>query len=97
VLEIYNETIKDLLLSNRSSGFDQTRTENSVHGKQYTIRHDKNGNTHVLDLTIVDVCSADEISSLLHKAAQIRYYFVCTILGSCKCFLYGVKINIVGE
>ncbi|GAU46930.1 hypothetical protein TSUD_85300 [Trifolium subterraneum] len=72
VLEIYNETIKDLLLSNRSSGFDQTRAENSVHGKQYTIRHDKNGNTHVLDLTIVDVCSADEISSLLQKAAQIR-------------------------
>ncbi|XP_024636850.1 kinesin-like protein KIN-14D isoform X2 [Medicago truncatula] len=72
VLEIYNETIKDLLLSNRSSGIDQTRAENSVHGKQYTIRHDKNGNTHVLDLTIVDVCSADEISSLLQKAAQIR-------------------------
>ncbi|PNY09833.1 kinesin-1-like protein [Trifolium pratense] len=72
VLEIYNETIKDLLLSNRSSGFDQTRAENSVHGKQYTIRHDKNGNTHVLDLTIVDVCSVDEISSLLQKAAQIR-------------------------
>ncbi|KAL5054430.1 hypothetical protein RYX36_035112 [Vicia faba] len=71
VLEIYNETIKDLL-SNRSSGFDQTRAENSVHGKQYSIRHDKNGNTHVLDLTIVDVCSAAEISSLLQKAAQIR-------------------------
>ncbi|KAI5386310.1 kinesin-like protein KIN-14D isoform X1 [Lathyrus oleraceus] len=71
VLEIYNETIKDLL-SNRSSGFDQTRAENSVHGKQYSIRHDKNGNTHVLDLTIVDVCSAAEISSLLEKAAQIR-------------------------
>ncbi|XP_004504898.1 kinesin-like protein KIN-14C isoform X2 [Cicer arietinum] len=72
MLEIYNETIKDLLSSNRSSGFDQTRADNSVHGKQYTIRHDKNGNTHVLDLTIVDVSSPNEISSLLEKAAQIR-------------------------
>ncbi|ESW20290.1 hypothetical protein PHAVU_006G196400 [Phaseolus vulgaris] len=75
VLEIYNETIRDLLSSNRSSGFDSTRTENgvSVSGKQpYTIKHDVNGNTHVSDLTIVDVCSANEISSLLQQAAQSR-------------------------
>ncbi|XP_028781367.1 kinesin-like protein KIN-14C isoform X2 [Neltuma alba] len=73
ILEIYNETIRDLLASNRSSGIDQTRTENGVPGKQqYTIKHDANGNTHVSDLTIVDVRSVNEISSLLQQAAQCR-------------------------
>ncbi|KAF1882011.1 hypothetical protein Lal_00038654 [Lupinus albus] len=71
ILEIYNETIRDLL-ANRSSGIDPSRTENGVPGKQYTIKHDANGNTHVTDLTIVDVCNVDEISSLLQKAAQSR-------------------------
>ncbi|XP_059437281.1 kinesin-like protein KIN-14C [Corylus avellana] len=72
MLEIYNETIRDLLSTNRSSGFDMSRTENSVPGKQYTIKHDANGNTYVSDLTIVDVCSIKEISSLLQQAAQSR-------------------------
>ncbi|RZB63365.1 kinesin-like protein KIN-14C [Glycine soja] len=75
VLEIYNETIRDLLSSNRSSGIDSTRTENGVpvSGKQpYTIMHDANGNTHVSDLTIRNVSSASEISSLLQQAAQSR-------------------------
>ncbi|OIV93160.1 hypothetical protein TanjilG_20822 [Lupinus angustifolius] len=72
ILEIYNETIRDLLASNRSSGMDQARTENGVPGKQYTIKHDANGNTLVSDLTIVDVCSVNEISSLLQKASQSR-------------------------
>ncbi|KAL2969074.1 hypothetical protein AAZX31_15G061100 [Glycine max] len=75
VLEIYNETIRDLLSSNRSSGIDSTRTENGVpvSGKQpYTIMHDVNGNTHVSDLTIRNVSSASEISSLLQQAAQSR-------------------------
>ncbi|XP_061336433.1 kinesin-like protein KIN-14C [Gastrolobium bilobum] len=72
ILEIYNETIRDLLSSNRSSGIDQMRTENSVPSKQYTIKHDANGNTHVSDLTILDVSSVNEISSLLQQAAQSR-------------------------
>ncbi|OIW10490.1 hypothetical protein TanjilG_00428 [Lupinus angustifolius] len=72
ILEIYNETIRDLLYSNRSSGMDQARTDNGVPGKQFTIKHDANGNTLVSDLTIVDVCSVKEISSLLQKAAQSR-------------------------
>ncbi|XP_023001229.1 kinesin-like protein KIN-14C [Cucurbita maxima] len=72
MLEIYNETIRDLLSTHRSSGSDITRTENSVLGKQYTIKHDANGNTHVSDLTIVDVCSMREISSLLQQAAHSR-------------------------
>ncbi|KAL1357913.1 kinesin-like protein KIN-14C [Arachis hypogaea] len=68
-LEIYNETIRDLL-SNRPCGIDQTRTDNSVPGKQYKLV--ANGNTHVSDLTIVDVCSVNKISSLLKQAAQCR-------------------------
>ncbi|KAG4977970.1 hypothetical protein JHK86_037444 [Glycine max] len=75
VLEIYNETLRDLLSSNRSSGIDSTRIENGVpvSGKQpYTIMHDVNGNTHVSDLTIKNVSSASEISSLLQQAAQSR-------------------------
>jgi kinesin family protein C1 len=72
MLEIYNETIRDLLSTNRSSGFDMSRTENGGLGKQYTIKHDANGNTCVSDLTIIDVCSIKEISSLLQQAAQSR-------------------------
>ncbi|KAG6637507.1 kinesin-like protein KIN-14N isoform X1 [Carya illinoinensis] len=67
MLEIYNETIRDLLSTNRSSS-----TENAVSAKQYAIKHDANGNTHVSDLTIVDVRSAKEVSFLLDHAAQSR-------------------------
>ena len=73
MLEIYNETIRDLLAPNRSSIADATRADGGAGGKQYTIKHDSNGNTHVSDLTIVDVSSIKEISSLLHQAAQSRY------------------------
>lgn len=72
MLEIYNETIRDLLSTSRSNGLDMSRAENGVPGKQYTIKHDANGNTHVSDLTVVDVCSIKEISSLLQQAAQSR-------------------------
>ena len=83
MLEIYNETIRDLLSTNRSSGTELTRTESGV-GKQYTIKHDVNGNTHVSDLTIIDVCSKREISTLLQQAAQSRY--VCYLLYSHSAF-----------
>ncbi|KAK6157153.1 hypothetical protein DH2020_011401 [Rehmannia glutinosa] len=69
MLEIYNETIRDLLAPNRT-GFDASRAEHA--GKQYTIKHDANGNTHVSDLTIVDVRSSKEVSYLLERAAQSR-------------------------
>ncbi|KAL7212031.1 hypothetical protein ACSBR2_014818 [Camellia fascicularis] len=72
MLEIYNETIRDLLSVNRSSALDLVRSENCGVGKQYAIKHDANGNTHVSDLTIVDVCSLKEVSSLLQQAAQSR-------------------------
>ncbi|EEF39523.1 kinesin, putative [Ricinus communis] len=68
MLEIYNETIRDLLSTNR----DSSRTENSTNGKQYAIKHDANGNTHVSDLTIVDVRSTREVSFLLDRAANSR-------------------------
>ncbi|OMO64942.1 hypothetical protein COLO4_31687 [Corchorus olitorius] len=67
MLEIYNETIRDLLSTNRLIA-----SESAVSGKQYTIKHDANGNTHVSDLTVVDVSSIAEISSLLRQAAQSR-------------------------
>ncbi|XP_022877512.1 kinesin-like protein KIN-14N [Olea europaea var. sylvestris] len=69
MLEIYNETIRDLLATNRS-GFDAPRPENM--GKQYAIKHDANGNTHVSDLTVVDVRSSKEVSYLLERAAHSR-------------------------
>lgn len=75
MLEIYNESIRDLLSVNCSSGLDLTRAENCGVGKQYAIKHDANGNTHVSDLTIVDVSSMKEVSRLLRQAAQSRYIF----------------------
>ncbi|KAL5700212.1 hypothetical protein ACHQM5_025688 [Ranunculus cassubicifolius] len=60
MLEIYNETIRDLL----------NREDNGP--SSHSIKHDTFGNTHVSDLTIVDVCSLKEVSSLLHQAAQSR-------------------------
>lgn len=79
MLEIYNETIRDLL-----SGFDASRPENG--GKQYTIKHDVNGNTHVSDLTIVDVHSSSKVSSLLRRAAQSRYENISSIFFSVSIF-----------
>lgn len=70
MLEIYNEAIRDLLAPNRSV-FDPSRVDNS--GRQYAIKHDANGNTHVSDLTIMDVRSSKEVSYLLERAAQSRY------------------------
>ncbi|XP_078437345.1 kinesin-like protein KIN-14N [Wolffia australiana] len=68
MLEIYNETIRDLLIASKSSGSETS----SNAGKQYTIKHDANGNTLVSDLTVVDVCSLKEVSYLLNRAAQSR-------------------------
>ncbi|XP_047967701.1 kinesin-like protein KIN-14N [Salvia hispanica] len=69
MLEIYNEAIRDLLSTNKST-FDASRVENSA--KQYAIKHDANGNTFVSDLTILDVRSSREVSYLLERAAQSR-------------------------
>lgn len=65
MLEIYNETIRDLLATNRISNQDGASSK-------YNIKHDANGNTQVSDLTVVDVWSINEVSSLLKRAAQSR-------------------------
>lgn len=72
MLEIYNETIRDLLMTNKCYNVDGTRVENATTAKQYTIKHDQNGNTIVSDLTLVDVASWNEVSSLLHRASLSR-------------------------
>ncbi|KAL8498450.1 hypothetical protein ACS0TY_021687 [Phlomoides rotata] len=70
MLEIYNETLRDLLAPNITS-FEASRADNS--GKQqYVIRHDADGNTYVSDLTIVDVRSSKKVSSLLVCATDSR-------------------------
>ncbi|KAI3695229.1 hypothetical protein L1987_78221 [Smallanthus sonchifolius] len=66
MLEIYNEMIRDLLSSNKSCSAD------SGNRQQYAIKHDPSGNTHVSDLTIVDVRSSKEVVFLLNRAAQSR-------------------------
>ena len=43
----------DLPLTNRSQGLETTCNDGGAGGKQYTIKHDANGMTHVSDLTIV--------------------------------------------
>ncbi|XP_066396625.1 kinesin-like protein KIN-14N isoform X2 [Miscanthus floridulus] len=65
MLEIYNETIRDLLVTNRIAAQDGGPSK-------YSIKHDANGNTNVSDLTVVDVTSINEVSSLLRRAAQSR-------------------------
>lgn len=63
MLEIYNETIRDLLAP--VSKVDMA-------AKQYLVKHDSNGNTSVSDLTLVEVTKWKEVSSLLHRASQSR-------------------------
>ncbi|KAL6647238.1 hypothetical protein ACP70R_014675 [Stipagrostis hirtigluma subsp. patula] len=65
MLEIYNESIRDLLAMNRVTPQDGGASK-------YSIKHDANGNTHVSDLTVVDVTSISEVSSLLRRAAHSR-------------------------
>lgn len=73
MLEIYNETIRDLLSTNRSAS-DVLRAENGSPIKPYSIKHDASGNTLVSDLTVVDVRSAREVSFLLEQASRSRYH-----------------------
>ncbi|XP_073003337.1 kinesin-like protein KIN-14H [Typha latifolia] len=68
MLEIYNETIRDLLLPGRPGSLELS----GAASKQYAIKHDSNGNTNVSDLTIVDVYSIKDVSFLLNQAAQSR-------------------------
>ncbi|KAH0937668.1 hypothetical protein HID58_005129 [Brassica napus] len=68
MLEIYNETIRDLLSTNKEA----LRTDNGVSPQKHAIKHDAHGNTHVAELTILDVKSSREVSFLLDHAARNR-------------------------
>ncbi|KAL1203039.1 Kinesin-like protein KIN-14M [Cardamine amara subsp. amara] len=68
MLEIYNETIRDLLSTNKEA----VRSDNGVSPQKYAIKHDASGNTHVVELTVVDVRSSREVSFLLDHAARNR-------------------------
>ncbi|KAG0169986.1 kinesin-like nuclear fusion protein [Apophysomyces sp. BC1034] len=60
-MEIYNETIHDLL------------GDASEYGKiKHEIRHEKNGNTTVLDMTTVMLDSPAKVITMLKKASQNR-------------------------
>jgi len=105
MLEIYNESIRDLLSTSRTIAIESVRADSSTSGRQYTITHDVNGNTHVSDLTIVDVCSIGQISSLLQQAAQSRFVYKFWELFSSKSmafenivtlsFLYSYIVNLL--
>lgn len=84
MLEIYNESVRDLLSTNRTISIEPVVRADGTSGRQYAITHDVNGNTHVSDLTIVDVCSIGQISSLLQQAGQSR--FVSTFWIPCFVF-----------
>ncbi|KAJ7287918.1 hypothetical protein O6H91_11G021800 [Diphasiastrum complanatum] len=72
MLEIYNETIRDLLVNSRRTSLDSQRSDGGTPGKQHVVKHEPNGNTFVTDLTVVEVTSWKEVSSLLRRAAQSR-------------------------
>ena len=72
MLEIYNETIRDLLVVNKSGNVDGTRADIGTPVKHYTIKHDQSGNTVVSELTVVDVSNWREVLSLLHRASHSR-------------------------
>ncbi|KAG0272182.1 kinesin-like nuclear fusion protein [Linnemannia exigua] len=62
-VEIYNETVNDLL---GNDGLD------SGGGKKHEIRHGANGKTTVTDITTVVLTSAEKVTALLKKAAHNR-------------------------
>ncbi|XP_024381679.1 kinesin-like protein KIN-14N [Physcomitrium patens] len=63
MLEIYNETIRDLLAKGPVNGDVK---------QMYVVKHDPSGNTSVSDLTLVEVATWKEVSNLLHRASQSR-------------------------
>ena len=59
-LEIYNETIKDLLV------------EKEDIDKKLEIKKDSKGGVHVPQLTMVDVKAMDEVEVLMERASRAR-------------------------
>lgn len=69
MLEIYNESIRDLLVISKP---DPQKTDAAAATKLHTIKHDPLGHTYISDLTLVEVTSWKEVSTLLRQAAQSR-------------------------
>ncbi|KAI5075513.1 hypothetical protein GOP47_0009589 [Adiantum capillus-veneris] len=69
MLEIYNESLRDLLVTPKS---DSQKNDAPGIAKQYNIKHDNLGHTQVSELTLVEVTNWREVSSLLRQAAQSR-------------------------
>ncbi|MCO5572766.1 hypothetical protein L7F22_026525 [Adiantum nelumboides] len=69
MLEIYNESIRDLLAPTKS---DSQKSDTPSVAKQYNIKHDNLGHTQVSELTLVEVTNWKEVSGLLRQAAQSR-------------------------
>lgn len=74
MLEIYNENIRDLLLPTRASGIGAEWNSNggNIGGKQFTVKHDPQGNTTVSDLTVVEVNNWNQVLELLSRAGNSR-------------------------
>ena len=83
MLEIYNESIKDLLAPTKASSRPPSLGPSSSsewngnpasnpNPKQYTVKHDAAGNTTVADLSLVEVATWQEVSSLIARAAACR-------------------------
>ncbi|KAK8960038.1 Kinesin-5 [Platanthera guangdongensis] len=65
MFEIYNEIIHYLFPLSRCGSCYRISSS-----KQFTIKHDATRNTHLSGLTVVDVCSINEVSSLFKQATQ---------------------------
>uniref|UniRef100_A0A7S2UCN0 Kinesin-like protein n=1 Tax=Attheya septentrionalis TaxID=420275 RepID=A0A7S2UCN0_9STRA len=59
-LEIYNETIQDLL------------SDQNLDKKKHEVRHHKDGSTSVKGLTVEKVSSSKDVNELLMRAKQVR-------------------------
>ncbi|KAG0344830.1 kinesin-like nuclear fusion protein [Podila humilis] len=64
-VEIYNETINDLLGNYSTSAADQN-------GKRHEIRHGPDGKTTITDITTVVLTSPERVAALLKKATHNR-------------------------
>jgi kinesin family protein C1 len=62
-LEIYNETIRDLLAPDHQA---------SLNAPSFEIKHGPGGKTTVTDLSVVPVCDRETIMELLQKASKAR-------------------------
>ncbi|XP_042452976.1 kinesin-like protein KIN-14N [Zingiber officinale] len=68
MLEIYNDTIRDLLSPDNPTSLEASARVS----KQYLIKHDADGNAFVTNLIVIDVCNKEQVSLLLQRASLNR-------------------------